>query len=228
MLTLVSMWRWVAVAHDPDIPKSVTDSRPADGEFGDWQLRRAAHFAWRLGDFKSKLDRYVRVSSLRIRTRLTLTHAGRVVLGKRFFQTRLEQVRSACINIRGKKRRNTLSSPPSVFVLKLPGRWMRRFCYSCFGVTRIPKPDSDELVNIAHPHPSRHVVVLVRDQVFRLELFDHRNDRLRDVEELEASLRGIVEEVEKGDLLDLPVGVLTGSDRDHWAEVRTHTPTTSF
>jgi carnitine O-acetyltransferase len=94
---------------------------------------------------------------------------------------------------------------------------MRRFCYSCFGATRIPKLDSDEIVNVAHPHPSRHVVVLVRDQVFRLELFD-RHDQLRNVDDLEASLRGIVEEVKQGDV-DLSVGVLTGSDRDHWAVV---------
>jgi carnitine O-acetyltransferase len=58
-VTHVHVKRWVALKHDPDIPKSITDSRPPDGEFGDWQLRRAAHFVWRLGDFKSKLDRYV-------------------------------------------------------------------------------------------------------------------------------------------------------------------------
>lgn len=55
-LPVNSNW-WILCAHDQDIPKSVTDSRPAKGEFTNWQIRRAAVMAWRLLDFKDRLDR---------------------------------------------------------------------------------------------------------------------------------------------------------------------------
>lgn len=55
-LPVNSNW-WILCAHDQDIPKSVTDSRPAKGEFTEWQVRRAAVLAWRLMDFKERLDK---------------------------------------------------------------------------------------------------------------------------------------------------------------------------
>jgi len=55
-LPINSNW-WINCAHDPDAPRSMTDSRPPDGEFTKWQIRRAAVLAWRLLDFKDRLDR---------------------------------------------------------------------------------------------------------------------------------------------------------------------------
>lgn len=55
-LPVNSNW-WVNCAHDPDVPRSFTDSRPPDGKFTDRQVRRAAVLAWRLLDFKDRLDR---------------------------------------------------------------------------------------------------------------------------------------------------------------------------
>lgn len=55
-LPVNSNW-WINCAHDPDAPRAMTDSRPPDGEFTNWQVRRAAVLAWRLLDFKDRLDR---------------------------------------------------------------------------------------------------------------------------------------------------------------------------
>ena len=57
-LPINSNW-WILCAHDQDVPKSVTDSRPEKGTFTNWQVRRAAVMAWRLLDFKERLDRCV-------------------------------------------------------------------------------------------------------------------------------------------------------------------------
>ena len=56
-LPINSNW-WILCAHDADVPRSVTDARPHKGEFGDWQVRRAATMTWRLLDFKERLDRW--------------------------------------------------------------------------------------------------------------------------------------------------------------------------
>lgn len=55
-LPINSNW-WLLCAHDTDVPKSVTDSRPTQGEYTNWQVRRAAVMAARLMDFKERLDR---------------------------------------------------------------------------------------------------------------------------------------------------------------------------
>ena len=55
-LPINSNW-WVLCAADPDVPKSITDSRPARGEYTSWQVRRAAVMTWRLLDFQQRLNR---------------------------------------------------------------------------------------------------------------------------------------------------------------------------
>lgn len=57
-LPINSNW-WILMAHDPDIPTSVTDAIPEDGTFTGWQIRRAARLAWRFLDFKDRLERCV-------------------------------------------------------------------------------------------------------------------------------------------------------------------------
>lgn len=59
-LPVNSNW-WILMAHDPDVPKEVTDGvPPKDGTFGEWQMRRAAKLAWRFLDFKDRLERCAR------------------------------------------------------------------------------------------------------------------------------------------------------------------------
>lgn len=40
-----------------------------------------------------------------------------------------------------------------------------------FGVTRVPKPGCD--INVeSHPSPSKHIIVLVRDQIYTVDVYD--------------------------------------------------------
>ena len=40
-----------------------------------------------------------------------------------------------------------------------------------FGITRVPKPNVDILVG-SHPCPSTHIIVLVKDQVYIVHVYD--------------------------------------------------------
>lgn len=64
-LPVNSNW-WINCAHDPDAPRAITDSHPPEGEFTNWQVRRAANLAWRLLDFKDRLDRCADYGSLNL------------------------------------------------------------------------------------------------------------------------------------------------------------------
>ncbi|KZP00530.1 acyltransferase ChoActase/COT/CPT [Calocera viscosa TUFC12733] len=55
-LIVHSNW-WLLFHSDTSIPANVADSPPAQGEFGEWQLRRAAWLTMRFLDFKEKVDR---------------------------------------------------------------------------------------------------------------------------------------------------------------------------
>ena len=40
-----------------------------------------------------------------------------------------------------------------------------------FGVTRVPKPNCDVLVG-EHPSRARHIIVLVKDQIYSVDVYD--------------------------------------------------------
>jgi len=42
-----------------------------------------------------------------------------------------------------------------------------------FGVTRVPKPECDELVG-GYPAKSRHIIVHAKDQIFVVEVYDSK------------------------------------------------------
>lgn len=65
---------------------------------------------------------------------------------------------------------------------------------------------------------SRHIVVLVRDQPYSVEVKSADGATI-DARELEAKLWAVVRDVEAAEL-DPPVGALTGLDRDTWTDAR--------
>lgn len=84
--------------------------------------------------------------------------------------------------------------------------------------TRIPG-DKVPDTTVTHPiHECRHIVVLRKDQIFQVEVFDQQGEQIPDAH-LQAQLRWIMEETET--IADqLPIGVLTGERRDVWARAR--------
>lgn len=103
-------------------------------------------------------------------------------------------------------------------------RWLRPVLLSSvFGVTRIAGLPTDHLVNTPHPSPSRTISVLVRDQVYLLPVLSPEGRPLP-VEEIEAGLWGVCEDVAKLQSSDLqpPVGNLTATGRDEWTRAREH------
>lgn len=92
-LPINSNW-WVLCIHDPDVPKTVNESRPPKGQFTSWQVRRAAALIWRLLDFKTRLDRYGLMST-------AIRSSDDLRIGRKCVQTPLEQAHSICINIHG-------------------------------------------------------------------------------------------------------------------------------
>jgi carnitine O-palmitoyltransferase 2 len=83
-----------------------------------------------------------------------------------------------------------------------------------FNSTRIPKEGKDELVTFRN---SRHVAVMRGNKVWKLPVLDETLQPLP-VESIEAGIRGIL--ADSGCRDGLPVGALTGMNRDEWAEVR--------
>ncbi|KAI9020004.1 acyltransferase ChoActase/COT/CPT [Phycomyces nitens] len=88
-----------------------------------------------------------------------------------------------------------------------------------FGVTRVPLPHCDSVVQ-QDPSKLRHILVVVRDQLFKLDVYD-QNGR-RSVDALEKELLDIVGYVQHLQQLDAAVPLLSSWDRDNWAVSRNH------
>lgn len=92
--------------------------------------------------------------------------------------------------------------------------------YRVFGVTRIPGIPEDRIIIPPFPNPNKHVSVIIRDQIFTLNTRDDKGN-LKPKDAIEAALWMMVYDVTHPQAAQDPaVGVLTGSDRDSWAEVR--------
>ncbi|KAJ3207886.1 hypothetical protein HDU67_007174, partial [Dinochytrium kinnereticum] len=86
-----------------------------------------------------------------------------------------------------------------------------------FGITRVPKPGCD--VNVgSHPFHSRHIVVSVRDQLYKVEVVDVSGARFTN-EAIEKQLWAVIEDVKSNPNHLPPVSILTAEHRDTWAEV---------
>ncbi|KAJ1982918.1 hypothetical protein H4R35_000044 [Dimargaris xerosporica] len=89
--------------------------------------------------------------------------------------------------------------------------------YRIFGTYRIPRPGCDELVQ-THALSTRHIIVLARDQAFKLCPFADTAERIRlSAGDIETQLWHIVQDVETNPL-DPSICVLTTDHRDTWAE----------
>ncbi|GAA97179.1 hypothetical protein E5Q_03855 [Mixia osmundae IAM 14324] len=166
-LPVNSNW-WILMAHDQDVPKAITDGRPLDGEFTDWQVKRAAGLTWRLIDFKRRLD-----------TEEILPDGSRAGPFDMHQYTRI------------------------------------------YGVNRVPRKPFDLLTHAPHPHPARHILLIIRDQFYRVDVIDEAG-RYKSQDEIESAYWGAVADVKSrsGADLDAPVGLLTGNGRDTWTDSR--------
>jgi carnitine O-acetyltransferase len=85
-----------------------------------------------------------------------------------------------------------------------------------FGVTRVPKLECDIIVG-DHPCKSKHIIVMMKDQIFVVYVYDKSGGRIA-VKEIEKQLRKCVDLVESAKSLQPPIGLLSGQHRDRWAE----------
>ncbi|KAI8873600.1 acyltransferase ChoActase/COT/CPT, partial [Ramicandelaber brevisporus] len=91
-----------------------------------------------------------------------------------------------------------------------------------FGVSRVALPGCDKVIG-DHPSTSTHAVVLVRDQVYRIELVDPTDGKTRMAAgDIEQQLWSVIDQVQALTELDPPVGCLTADNRDGWATARAH------
>ncbi|KAG0188318.1 hypothetical protein DFQ28_005115 [Apophysomyces sp. BC1034] len=96
--------------------------------------------------------------------------------------------------------------------------------YSRFiGVTRVPLHQCDALVQ-EDPATLHHIIVLVRDQIYKLMVYRQQNDRWvrLTTDEIESGLLAIVRHVQQLRTYQPSVSVLTSWDRDNWAVARNH------
>ncbi|TPX30708.1 hypothetical protein SmJEL517_g05790 [Synchytrium microbalum] len=84
-----------------------------------------------------------------------------------------------------------------------------------YGITRVPKPGCDVLVG-SHPAPARHIIVLIRDQIYAVDVVDERG-RIS-IEDIEKQLQKAVRD-STSTKAEPAVGLLTSEHRDTWAQV---------
>ena len=89
-----------------------------------------------------------------------------------------------------------------------------------YGVTRVPRPSCDILVGL-HPCKSQHIVVLVKDQIFVVNVYDQKGGRIG-VKDLERQFSECIHRVNSGKKMQPPIGLLSGQHRDKWAEHHGH------
>jgi len=86
-----------------------------------------------------------------------------------------------------------------------------------FSTCRVPGIDKDKLVTYER-HESRHVIVIRRGQLYRVDVYYGDNTPLT-VEEIEHQLNYILAQDNNN---EPPIGALTSQNRDIWAKWRTH------
>ncbi|KAG2200216.1 hypothetical protein INT47_009854, partial [Mucor saturninus] len=93
-----------------------------------------------------------------------------------------------------------------------------------FSVTRVPLHHCDTLVQ-ANAKEIRHIAVLLRDQVYTLNVYKEVEKNvwiLLTTEEIENALLTLIAHVEKLSEASVPLSVLTSWQRDNWAVARNH------
>ncbi|WAR59424.1 hypothetical protein PtB15_11B64 [Puccinia triticina] len=98
-------------------------------------------------------------------------------------------------------------------------RWQRHWILdSLYGVTRIPNKPHDHL-NIPK-RSARHILILARGHIYSLDILAP-DYSLLPAKQIEASLWSIVNHVTLHPAA-VPIGSLTGLDRDRWTDAREH------
>jgi hypothetical protein len=91
-----------------------------------------------------------------------------------------------------------------------------------FGITRVPKPNVDVIVG-SHPSPSTHIILLIKDQIFVVDVYSSDRKRLT-VHAIQQQFQTCVDAVEQGGRgsMQPPIGILGGQGRDDWARDHIH------
>ena len=89
-----------------------------------------------------------------------------------------------------------------------------------FGITRVPKPDCDILVG-SHPSPSKHIIVLVQDQIYVVNVYDMQSGNRLALSEIEDQLLSVLN-LHKSASKEPSIGLLTGTHRDTWARLHAY------
>lgn len=93
-------------------------------------------------------------------------------------------------------------------------KWMWNAC-------RIPASPSDYAIKTREDDPSaQHFVVVKRNRFFRVPFLDAQGEEYS-VDALRAAVQRVIDEAERGKAAP-PVGVLTGVNRDRWADAHGH------
>lgn len=85
-----------------------------------------------------------------------------------------------------------------------------------FGTSRIPKIEKDILV---HDDTCRHVVIMHKGHFYSFDLIN-ANGKIRSALEIATCLNSIMKDTRRPN--DCPIGVLTATQRDRWAQARQH------
>ncbi|OMJ24818.1 Choline O-acetyltransferase [Smittium culicis] len=86
-----------------------------------------------------------------------------------------------------------------------------------FGTTRIPNLNIDEMKS-KYPNFDKHIMVMCRNKIFKLQVIGNNNERF-DEQTIMNALVHIARLAQNSDS-ELPVGILTASNRDVWAKSR--------
>ncbi|KAL1921469.1 uncharacterized protein VTP21DRAFT_11185 [Calcarisporiella thermophila] len=89
-----------------------------------------------------------------------------------------------------------------------------------FGFTRIPQHDCDTLVHAPHPHPARHIIVLVHNRIYRVNVYDENGRPLSDGEVEKQMWAAVRDAEQRGECV--PVPLFTSDHRDEWTKNREH------
>ncbi|ORZ04825.1 acyltransferase ChoActase/COT/CPT [Lobosporangium transversale] len=88
------------------------------------------------------------------------------------------------------------------------------------GFTRIPQHGCDRLVNTAFPSTSKHIILIIDDQLFKVDVCAKDGGRFLDGD-MERQFLNAIKQL-KQIKQSAPVGLLTCDDRDAWAVAREH------
>ncbi|KAF9572423.1 hypothetical protein EC968_009901 [Mortierella alpina] len=88
------------------------------------------------------------------------------------------------------------------------------------GVTRIPQHGCDRLAYTPFPSPSKHIVLIIEDQFFKINVYSKDNKRLLDGD-MERQFLTAIQQL-KDIQASAPVGLLTCDHRDAWTKAREH------